>query len=78
MTDIDCSRCGQRKAALDRAPLPGKYGPLVLQKTCADCWREWVEEQTRVINHEGLTPGLPEHRQVLYERMATFLKLPAN
>ena len=72
---ISCSRCGQRKAALERAPLPGKYGPIILAHTCSDCWHEWVEEQTRVINHEGLTPGLPAHRQVLYERMATFLKL---
>jgi Fe-S cluster biosynthesis and repair protein YggX len=75
LPEVTCSRCGQRKPALERAPLPGKYGPRVLEQTCADCWREWIEEQTRVINHEGLSPGQPEHRQVLYERMATFLKL---
>lgn len=75
MAEIDCSRCGQSKPGLERAPLPGKYGPTVLERTCADCWHEWVEEQTRVINHEGLTPGLPEHRQVLYQRMLTYLKL---
>ena len=55
--------------------MPGKWGPTILSQTCADCWRDWVEEQTRVINHEGLSPGLPEHRQRLYERMAAFLKL---
>ena len=55
--------------------MPGKWGPTILAQTCGDCWREWVEEQTRVINHEGLTPGLPEHRQRLYVHMATFLKL---
>jgi Fe-S cluster biosynthesis and repair protein YggX len=75
LAEITCRRCGERKPSLDRAPLPGKYGPLVLEHTCAECWHEWVEEQTRVINHEGLTPGLAEHRQVLYQRMASFLKL---
>jgi len=78
LAEITCARCGQHKAALERAPLPGKWGPTILDQTCADCWHDWVEEQTRVINHEGLTPGLPEHRQRLYERMASFLKLPSG
>jgi Fe-S cluster biosynthesis and repair protein YggX len=75
LAEIDCKRCGQHKPALERAPLPGAWGPRVVAQTCADCWRDWVEEQTRVINHEGLTPGLAEHRQRLYQHMATFLKL---
>jgi Fe-S cluster biosynthesis and repair protein YggX len=73
--DVECRRCGQRKPGLDSPPLPGKWGPVVLSQTCADCWREWVDEQTRVINHERLLPSNPEHRSVLYDRMTTFLKL---
>ena len=46
-----------------------------MTQTCADCWHEWVEEQTRLINHERLFPSDPAHRKVLYERMATFLNL---
>ncbi|MDQ3809364.1 MAG: Fe(2+)-trafficking protein [Chloroflexota bacterium] len=75
MAEVDCRRCGQRKQALERAPLPGSGGPLVYGQTCADCWRDWVEEQTRVINHERLIPAEPAHRQVLYGRMAEFLRL---
>ena len=70
-----CRRCGLTNAALERAPLPGKWGPTVLAQTCAACWREWVEEQTRLINHERLSPADAAHRQRLYERMAEFLKL---
>jgi len=70
-----CRRCEQEKTALTAAPLPGKWGPIVLEQTCADCWREWVEEQTRLINHEGLRPAEAEHRKLLYERMAAFLKI---
>jgi Fe-S cluster biosynthesis and repair protein YggX len=55
--------------------LPGKWGPAVLAQTCADCWREWIDEQTRLINHERLLPADPQHRRVLYERMAAFLRL---
>jgi Fe-S cluster biosynthesis and repair protein YggX len=75
MAQVACKRCGKTKPGLDQPPLPGRYGPRVLADTCADCWHEWVEEQTRLINHERLLPSEPEHRKVLYERMATFLNL---
>jgi len=74
--EITCRRCGQRKPALERAPVPGRWGPVVLEQTCAACWHDWVEEQTRLINHERLQPALPEDRQVLYARMRDYLHLP--
>jgi Fe-S cluster biosynthesis and repair protein YggX len=58
--------------------LPGALGPVVLENTCAVCWAEWVEEQTRLINHERLLPSEPAHRQVLYQRLAAFLHLPVE
>jgi len=73
--EVACRRCGLRRAALEQAPLPGKWGPLILAETCAPCWREWVEEQTRLINHEHLLPAEPAHRQVLYQKMSAFLNL---
>lgn len=75
MAEVACHRCGQHKPGLRAAPLPGKWGPLILAETCADCWHEWIEEQTRLINHEHLLPAEPQHRKVLYQRMAAFLKL---
>jgi Fe-S cluster biosynthesis and repair protein YggX len=75
VTDVRCARCGQVAPAHEKAPLPGKWGPIVLAQTCPACWREWVDEQTRVINHEQLTPSEPAHRARLYEKMAEFLKL---
>ncbi len=75
MTEVACRRCGLHKPILAHAPLPGKWGVAVVAQTCGECWHEWVEEQTRLINHEPLLPSEPEHRQVLYERMASFLKL---
>jgi len=72
---VACRRCGQTKSALEQAPLPGKWGPIVLAHTCRECWYAWFEEQTRLINHEALRPSEPEHRKVLYQRMASFLNL---
>lgn len=75
MGEVVCRRCGQRRPGLEQAPLPGKWGPAVLAHTCPECWQAWVEEQTRLINHERLLPSDPQHRKVLYERMAAFLHL---
>jgi Fe-S cluster biosynthesis and repair protein YggX len=73
--DVTCRRCGQTRPGLERAPLPGRWGAAVLAGTCADCWRDWIEEQTRLINHERLLPSDPAHRQVLYQRLGEFLRL---
>jgi Fe-S cluster biosynthesis and repair protein YggX len=75
MSEVVCRRCGLRKAGLAQVPLPGQWGPVILADSCADCWHEWIEEQTRLINHEHLLPSDAAHRQVLYQRMAAFLKL---
>ena len=75
--EVVCRRCGRTKAALAQSPLPGKWGPIVLAQTCPDCWRDWIEEQTRLINHEHLLPSEAAHRAVLYERMSGFLNLDA-
>lgn len=72
---IVCRRCGQQRPAFDRPPIPGARGQIVQDQTCEPCWREWIEEQTRLINHERLLPSEPAHRTVLYARMADFLHL---
>jgi Fe-S cluster biosynthesis and repair protein YggX len=48
---------------------------VVLRQTCPACWSDWVEEQTRLINHEHLLPSESHNRAILYERMASFLQL---
>jgi Fe-S cluster biosynthesis and repair protein YggX len=73
--DIVCRRCGQSRPALAQAPVPGARGAAIVAQICPECWHEWVEEQTRLINHERLFPSEPAHRQVLYAKMTEFLKL---
>jgi len=78
VASVSCRRCRLAKPGLEAAPLPGKWGPIILSDVCADCWRDWIEEQTRLINHERLLPSDPEHRKVLYARMSAFLNLTAE
>jgi Fe-S cluster biosynthesis and repair protein YggX len=75
---LRCRRCGEMKAAMEKAPMPGRWGAVAHEQTCAACWREWVEEQTRLINHMGLKTWQPEDRAKLYELMREYLKLEAT
>jgi Fe-S cluster biosynthesis and repair protein YggX len=75
MPDVTCSRCGQLKPGLEAAPLPGEVGQVVLAETCADCWRDWTEEQTRLINHLGLRPFVPADKSTIYRHLSEYLKL---
>jgi Fe-S cluster biosynthesis and repair protein YggX len=75
MPELTCRRCGQRKPGLDHAPLPGETGHAVLAQTCAECWHDWTEEQTRLINHLGLRPFVPADKRLIYQHLHEFLKL---
>ena len=75
MAEITCRRCGQSRPGLDQPPLPGEWGAAVMSETCAACWRDWSEEQTRLINHLGLQPFKPADKKVIYRHLHEFLKL---
>ena len=74
-TMVTCARCGQVGEGLDRPPLAGRLGQLVQAQVCRACWQEWVAESLMVINHYGLQPANPEHRQYLYAYLREFLHL---
>jgi Fe-S cluster biosynthesis and repair protein YggX len=75
MSEIHCHRCGQNKPGLAEAPLPGQWGAAVLAETCSDCWRDWTEEQTRLMNHLGLQPFKAADKKVIYRHLHEYLKL---
>jgi Fe-S cluster biosynthesis and repair protein YggX len=74
-TAITCTRCSQDKPALDEPPVGGELGKTIVERICADCWGEWRETSSRLINHYGLNLGLPDHRQELRKAMKEFLGL---
>lgn len=78
MTDVTCVRCGQTREGAGRVGLPGELGDEIEQRVCAECWKEWLQTQIRVINHYGLRPAVKEDREKLYEFTRQFLGLPAE
>ncbi len=75
MTVVTCTRCAQTREGAGKVGLPGTLGSEIEAKICAECWKEWVAQQVRVINHYGLRPAVKEDRDKLYSFTREFLDL---
>ena len=73
MPDIQCSRCGQKRAGLPYAPLNSDLGRRVQAEICQVCWGEWLKYQTMLINHDGLNVRDPDAKKLLTENLEKFL-----
>ena len=69
---IKCARCGQKRPPLGFAPLPTELGQKIATEVCQPCWAEWLQAQTRIINHYGLNLADREHRAILRQQMEEF------
>lgn len=73
MAEISCTRCGQTREGFDRPPFPGAIGSRIVAGICKICWSEWLQQQTRLINHYGLNVMDPQARTFLTRNMESFL-----
>jgi len=48
-------------------------GERIKQEICADCWRDWLQHQTLLINHFGLDPRKLASREFLYAQVKAVL-----
>lgn len=58
---------------MEKAPFRTELGERIISEICADCWKEWLQHQTLLINHYGLDPREPKSRAFLYEQIETVL-----
>jgi Fe-S cluster biosynthesis and repair protein YggX len=76
---IHCRRCGKDDAPrMPRPPFRNDLGERILSGICADCWKEWLQHQTLLINHYGLDPRDPKARGFLYEQIEQVLLQDGN
>ena len=73
MSDITCVRCGQARAALEKAPFRNEIGQRIQQQICQVCWKEWLAYQTALINHYGLDVRERDARDFLVKNMEGYL-----
>jgi Fe-S cluster biosynthesis and repair protein YggX len=73
MTDVTCVRCGQSRARLAAPPLRNDLGNRVYDSICQVCWKEWLQQQTAIINHYALDLRDPRSREFLTAQTEAFL-----
>ncbi len=70
---IECRRCGAGATPLAKPPFRTELGERILAEICADCWKDWLQHQTLLINHYGLDPREAKAREFLYEQIEQVL-----
>lgn len=70
---IQCRRCEKEAPKLPKAPFRNALGERIHAEICQDCWAEWLQHQTLLINHYGLDPRDPKAREFLYQQIESVL-----
>lgn len=70
---IQCRRCGDDAPRLGKPPFRTELGERIVAEICANCWQEWLQHQTLLINHYGLDPRDAKARAFLYEQIEDVL-----
>ncbi|CAN5654204.1 oxidative damage protection protein [soil metagenome] len=73
MPNVQCTRCGQERAALPFKPFNNEIGERIFAEICQTCWSEWLAQQTMLINHYGLNLQDKDARKFLMENTEKFL-----
>jgi len=77
MATVTCTCCGGSKDGLETPPFNDDLGREILENTCVDCWKAWLNQQVMLINEYQLLPVNPEHGEILERNLKAFLKLPS-
>jgi Fe-S cluster biosynthesis and repair protein YggX len=70
---IQCRRCRKDSPSLEKTPFRTPLGDRIKEEICRDCWADWLQHQTLLINHYGLDPRDPKARNFLYEQIEKVL-----
>jgi Fe-S cluster biosynthesis and repair protein YggX len=73
--NVFCAHFKKDLPGLDKAPIGGPLGELILKHVSEAAWQEWVEAQIKIINEERLDLSEEVAQERLYHQMITFLGL---
>ncbi len=69
MSTVRCRRCEEDAPRLERPPFKGERGERIVEQICRNCWGEWLQHQTLLINHYGLDPRDRKSQEFLYSQI---------
>mgnify|MGYP001547974489 FL=1 len=73
MRTVHCTKLGREAEGLDSPPWPGELGEKIYNHISREAWKEWLGQQTILINEKNLSPINPEHKALLKAEMEKWL-----
>ncbi len=75
---VFCARLKQEADGLPYQPYPGELGERIFNEISAEAWKQWLAQQTILINEYRLSSMDPKAKLFLREQMEEFLFGDAN
>lgn len=72
---VFCKKFNKDLPALEKAPLIGEIGEIILNNSSAEAFNEWVELQIKIINEERLDLSEYNAKERLFNAMINFLNI---
>jgi len=70
---VTCAKMGEELEGLDFAPFPGELGQKIYDTVSKEAWKQWLNQQTILINEYRLSSLDPKAQSFLKEEMQKFL-----
>lgn len=70
---VHCAKFNEHMEGLEFAPFPGELGKRVYESVSKEAWKQWLSQQTILINEYRLSSLDPKARSFLQEEMQKFL-----
>jgi Fe-S cluster biosynthesis and repair protein YggX len=70
---VQCAKLGKEAEGLERPPFPGELGQRIFENISAEAWKEWMSQQTILINEHRLSAIDPKAQEFLRNEMKKFL-----
>lgn len=70
---VQCVKIKEELEGLDFVPFPGELGKKVFDNVSKEAWKQWLAQQTILINEYRLSSLDPKARSFLQEEMEKFL-----
>jgi Fe-S cluster biosynthesis and repair protein YggX len=70
---VYCVRLQKEAEGLAYQPYPGEFGARIMQEISAEAWKQWLAQQTILINEYRLSSMDPKAKLFLREQMEEFL-----
>jgi Fe-S cluster biosynthesis and repair protein YggX len=70
---VFCQKMQKEGLGLVKPPYPGELGQKIYDSICQEAWKQWLRQQTILINENRLNVLDPNARAFLEKEMAKFL-----